>query len=109
MSEEYLTKSMESFQGKLHGYLSAYFVDGSGAVTKREDCFETIIPLAFQQLAEDIQKADEEGSTKEIELTSALESVRGRTGMIGVRLYSQRYDMGNPGALVDTIAKFSHL
>ena len=45
---------MESFQGKLHGYLSAYFVDNSGAVTKREDCFETIIPLAFQQLAEDM-------------------------------------------------------
>ena len=68
-----------------------------------------LTPEVFQQLAEDIQKADEEGSTKEIELTSALESVRGRTGMIGVRLYSQRYDMGNPGALVDTIAKFSHL
>ena len=30
-------------------------------------------------------------------------------GMIGVRLYSQRFDMGNPAALVDTISKFSHL
>ena len=29
-------------------------------------------------------------------------------GMIGVRLYSQRFDMGNPAALVDTITKFSH-
>ena len=68
-----------------------------------------LTPEVFQQLAEDIKQADEEGSTKEIELTSALETVRGRTGMIGVRLYSQRFDMGNPAALVDTIAKFSHL
>ena len=68
-----------------------------------------LTPEVFHQLAEDIKQADEEGSTREIELTSALETVRSRVGMIGVRLYSQRFDMGNPAALVDTITKFSHL
>ena len=61
----------------------------------------------FQQLHDDIKKADEEGSTREIELTSALEAVRSRVGMMGVKLYSQRFDMGNPKALIDTIAKYS--
>lgn len=42
-------------------------------------------------------------------LNAALEAVRSRVGMMGVRLYSQRFDMGNPSALVDTIAKLSHL
>lgn len=42
-------------------------------------------------------------------LTAALEAVRSRIGLMGVRLYSRRFDMGNPTALVDTIAKFSHL
>ena len=68
-----------------------------------------LTPEVFQQLAEDIANADKEGSKREIELTSALEAVRSRMGMIGVRLYSQRFDMGNPAALVDTITKFSHL
>ena len=67
-----------------------------------------LTPEVFQQLAEDIQRADNEGDhTGEIELTSALEAVRSRTGMTGVRLYSQRYDMGNPAAFADTIAQFS--
>ena len=68
-----------------------------------------LTPEVFEQLSEDIKKADEEGTNREIELTSALEAVRSRVGMIGVRLYSQRFDMGNPAALVDTISKFSHL
>ena len=68
-----------------------------------------LTPEVFKQLEEDICQADKEDTQREIELTSALESVRSRVGMIGVRLYSQRYDMGNPAALVDTIAKFSHL
>ena len=66
-----------------------------------------LTPEVFQQLEADIQRADEEGSTKEIELTSALEAVRSRIGMMGVRLKSQRFDMGNPRALVDTVASFS--
>ena len=68
-----------------------------------------LTPEVFEQLEADIKHADEEGSTKEIELTSALEAVRSRIGMMGVRLKSQRYDMGNPRALVETIAEFSHL
>ena len=67
-----------------------------------------LTPEVFQQLAEDIKRADDESTDREIELTAALEAVRSRVGMMGVRLYSQRFDMGNPAALVDTIAKFSH-
>ena len=68
-----------------------------------------LTPEVFEQLAHDISEADAEGTHREIELTSALEAVRSRVGMIGVRLYSQRFDMGNPAALVDTITKFSHI
>ena len=68
-----------------------------------------LTPEVFEQLETDIKRADQEGSTREIELTSALESVRSRIGMMGVRLKSQRFDMGNPRALVDTIADFSHI
>ena len=66
-----------------------------------------LTPEVFHQLAADIKKADEEGTSREIELTSALEAVRSRVGMIGVRLNSERFDMGNPTALVETVAKFS--
>ena len=69
-----------------------------------------LTPEVFTQLEADIRQADDEGDTvREIELTSALEAVRSRVGMMGVRLYSQRFDMGNPAALVDTVDKFSHL
>ena len=68
-----------------------------------------LTPEVFEQLEADIKKADAEGDkTREIELTSALEAVRSRVGMMGVRLASQRFDMGNPHALVETIANFSH-
>ena len=84
-----------------------------GSMGNREYCSVfgqyILTPEVFKQLEEDIRQADAEGSQKEIELTSALEAVRSRSGMIGVRLYSQRFDMGNPAALVDTITKFSHL
>ena len=69
-----------------------------------------LTPEVFQQLADDIKQADEAGDhIKEIELTSALEAVRSRVGMMGVRLYSQRFDMGNPAAFTETVAKFSKL
>ena len=78
---------------------------------KREYCSifgqYILTPEVFEQLAADIQKADEEQSTREIELTSALEAVRSRIGMMGVRFNGERYDMGNPTALVETVAKFS--
>ena len=66
-----------------------------------------LTPEVFEQLAADIQAADEEQSPREIELTSALESVRSRIGMMGIRFHGERYDMGNPAALVETVNKFS--
>ena len=78
---------------------------------KREYCSifgqYILTPEVFEQLAADIQQADDEKSSREIELTSALEAVRSRIGMIGVRFHGERYDMGNPAALVETVAQFS--
>ena len=59
-----------------------------------------LTPEVFAQLEADIRKADEEGDkTREIELTAALEAVRQKSGMMGVRLKGTMYDMGNPNAL----------
>jgi UTP-glucose-1-phosphate uridylyltransferase len=67
-----------------------------------------LTPEVFQQLEADIAAADAAGDhTKEIELTSALEAVRQRSGMIGLRLKGLRYDMGNPNALISTVTEFS--
>ena len=67
-----------------------------------------LTPEVFSQLHEDIMKADAEGDhTREIELTSALEAVRQRSGMMGVRLRGRMYDMGNPHALVKTVQEYS--
>ena len=90
------------------------FLGVRGSMGGREYCSVfgqyILTPEVFQQLADDIKQADAKGDMPhEIELTSALEAVRSRSGMVGVRLYSQRFDMGNPNALVDTIAKFSRL
>ncbi len=69
-----------------------------------------LTPEVFRQLEEDIRKADEAGDhLTEIELTAALDAVRQQTGMMGVRLRGERFDMGNPGALVETVASFSKL
>ena len=67
-----------------------------------------LTPEVFMQLREDIAEADAAGDKiKEIELTSALEAVRSRSGMIGLRLKGLRYDMGNPAALVETVTEYS--
>jgi len=67
-----------------------------------------LTPEVFEQLDADIRRADEENDhVREIELTSALEAVRQKTGMMGVRLQGERFDMGNPKALAETIATFS--
>ena len=66
-----------------------------------------LTPDVFAQLASDIAAADEAGdTTKEIELTAALEAVRQKSGMIGVRLNGTMYDMGNPKALSRCIIEF---
>ena len=62
----------------------------------------------FAQLDEDIRQSDAEGnSTKEIELTAALEAVRQKSGMIGVRLNGVMYDMGNPVALCRCVQEYA--
>ena len=67
-----------------------------------------LTPDVFAQLEADIMKADEEGDkTREIELTAALEAVRQKSGMIGVRLKGTMYDMGNPNALRNCVRYFS--
>lgn len=67
-----------------------------------------LTPEVFDQLSEDVKKADQEGDTqKEIELTSALEAVRKRNGMMGVRLNGVMYDMGNPKALRRCVQNYS--
>ena len=67
-----------------------------------------LTPEVFAQLDADIQKADAEGdNTREIELTAALEAVRQKSGMMGVRLKGTMYDMGNPTALRNCVRYFS--
>ena len=67
-----------------------------------------LTPNVFAQLAEDIARADAEGDkTREIELTAALEAVRQKSGMMGVRLSGMMFDMGNPQALRQCVAGFA--
>ena len=66
-----------------------------------------LTPDVFAQLASDIAAADAAGETaKEIELTAALDAVRQKSGMMGVRLNGTMYDMGNPKALRRCIQEF---
>ena len=67
-----------------------------------------LTPEVFSQLHEDVMQKELEGDhVTEIELTSALEAVRQRSGMMGVRLQGRMYDMGNPHALVRAVQAFS--
>ena len=67
-----------------------------------------LTPDVFAQLGDDIQKADAEGDkTREIELTAALEAVRQKSGMMGVRLNGVMYDMGNPKALRNCVRNYA--
>ena len=67
-----------------------------------------LTPDVFAQLNEDIQKADAEGDKmREIELTAALEAVRQKSGMMGVRLNGVMYDMGNPKALRRCVEEYA--
>lgn len=61
----------------------------------------------FRQLEEDIAQADVSGSANEIELTSALEAVRQKSGMIGVRLDGVMFDMGNHTAFRNAVLEYS--
>ena len=67
-----------------------------------------LTPEVFSQLHEDIMQKEIEGDhVTEIELTSALEAVRKRSGMMGVRLQGRMFDMGNPTALVRAVEEYS--
>ena len=67
-----------------------------------------LTPEVFSQLHEDIMQKEIEGDHQtEIELTSALETVRKRSGMVGVRLRGRMFDMGNPAALTTAITEFA--
>lgn len=67
-----------------------------------------LTPEVFSQLHEDIMQKEIEGDhVTEIELTSALEAVRKRSGMMGVRLKGRMFDMGNPDALVRAVEEYS--
>ena len=67
-----------------------------------------LTPEVFSQLHEDIMQKEANGDqTTEIELTSALEAVRQRSGMMGVRLQGRMFDMGNPHALVRAVQEYS--
>ncbi|MBR4920277.1 MAG: hypothetical protein IKZ62_03025 [Prevotella sp.] len=67
-----------------------------------------LTPDVFTQLEKDIEQADADGDNqREIELTSALEAVRQKSGMMGVRLDGVMYDMGNPRALCKCVEQYS--
>ena len=67
-----------------------------------------LTPEVFTQLHEDIMQKEIDGDhVTEIELTSALDAVRKRSGMVGVRLRGKMFDMGNPNALSNTIQTFA--
>lgn len=64
-----------------------------------------LTPQVFAQLHDDIMNATD--SSKEVELTSALDKVRKQTGMIGVRLQGRMYDMGNYNAFKKCVSDYS--
>jgi UTP-glucose-1-phosphate uridylyltransferase len=67
-----------------------------------------LTPEVFAQLHEDIMKKEIDGDhVSEIELTSALEAVRQRSGMMGVRLKGRMFDMGNPAALTRCVEEYA--
>jgi len=64
-----------------------------------------LTPEVFEQLRLDIEAL--EGNSKEVELTSALDKVREKSGMVGVRLQGRMFDMGNYQAFVNCVTEFS--
>lgn len=64
-----------------------------------------LTPEVFEQLRLDI--ANTTDSNKEVELTSALDKVRERTGMVGIQLQGRMYDMGNYNAFKNCVSEYS--
>lgn len=65
-----------------------------------------LTPDVFEQLAENI-KNNLTNAKGEIELTTALEQIRHKRDMLGIRLDGESYDMGNPQALCQAMQAFS--
>lgn len=87
-------------------YLAVQEPDGSRAYYSVFGQY-VLTPDVFEQLAEDIHAADIAGDmSREIELTTALEAVRKKKGMVGVRINGDMFDMGNPAALRNTVIHF---
>ena len=100
MNEKPKASFAEEFLGvrNAEGQMEYYSVFGQYILT----------PEVFAQLDNDIKQADAEGDTsREIELTAALEAVRQKSGMMGVRLNGVMYDMGNPKALRRCVSHFA--
>ena len=54
MREENLTKCFEIFLGEISKHMASYFSLGNENLVFRKDCSECVIPLASQQMAEDM-------------------------------------------------------
>lgn len=64
-----------------------------------------LTPDIFEQLAENI-KNNVTNAKGEIELTTALEQIRHKRDLLGIRLDGESYDMGNPQALCQAMQAF---
>ena len=66
-----------------------------------------LTPEIFAQLKENIDNnlVSKHG---EIELTTALEQVREKTGMMGIRIDGEMFDIGIPQGFRNTISQFRH-
>lgn len=64
-----------------------------------------LTPEVFEQLRQDINECTD--LSKEVELTTALEKVRQREGMIGVQLQGHMFDMGNFNAYRNCVKDFT--
>ncbi|MCR5579854.1 MAG: hypothetical protein K6F74_11740 [Prevotella sp.] len=67
-----------------------------------------LTPEVFSVLHDSIMQHEIDGDhVSEIELTTALDTVRKRSGMMGVRLKGRMYDMGNPEALRRCVEEYA--
>lgn len=64
-----------------------------------------LTPEVFEQLGNDIKNAT--NTDNEIELTSALDKVRSKYGMVGIQLQGRMYDMGNYKAFLNCVSNYS--
>lgn len=64
-----------------------------------------ITPEVFAQLHQNIMSSSDQN--KEIELTSALDTVCKQYGMIGVQLQGSMFDMGNYNAFLNCVSEYS--